>query len=198
MLERTGPLHWGTTFAEATDLSPWEGMNVDEGYGPNESILMSFRSTIYLLPYNAPEVMTPRDFDEQQLRSPEHMIEQLKIARKVGSAILFFTPDAAKIWKERWGFDTVQDLQDYFWDNVTRTRGDWVNWYWSYGRVPKALRNERGTRTLNPDHYDLPDDALVPCLWSPEHIKIVVAGGDGAGWGSAGVQFSSVPIDEWR
>ena len=110
-----------------------------------------------------------------------------------------FTPFTAKKWKEDHGFETIQQLQDYLWDNTTWSVGELKSWYWFYGRRQEVERNERGTRTVNPDHLDLPDDAQVPMfIGGPETIKIVVSGGDGDGWGFGGWRYSSSSIDKWR
>jgi len=45
VLERTGPLHWGTIFAE-DENTPWEGLNEHFGYGPDESILLSWEGKV--------------------------------------------------------------------------------------------------------------------------------------------------------
>jgi len=63
----------------------------------------------------------------------------------------------------------------------------------------EAAKNPRGSRKLNPDHIDLPDDAMVPFIMrGPETIKIIVAGGPGFAWGwGSGWLPRSTSIDKW-
>jgi len=196
---RTGNPIWSLTFAEATDRSPWQGVNVNEGYGADESVLLACLGTGFFIPLNTGEVATPHNLDEVLVSTPENVIESIKIARKSGGAFIMFTPSTAEKWKEAYGFGTIQELQDYLWDNTTWSVGELKSWYWSYGRRQQIERNERGTRTVNPDHLDLPDDAQVPMfIGGPETIKIVVSGGDGDGWGFGGWNYRSSLIDRWR
>jgi hypothetical protein len=52
---------------------------------------------------------------------------------------------------------------------------------------------------LNPDHLDLPESAQVPMCYSPEHIKIIVVGGEGEEWGWGTLSyFEATSIDKWR
>ena len=196
---RTGNPIWSLTMAEATDRSPWQGINENEGYGADESVLLACHGTGFFLPLNTGEVATPHNLDEVLVSTPENVIESIKIARKSYGALIMFTPYTAKKWYEDYRFETIKELQDYLWDNTTWSVGELKSWYWFYASRSDIERNERGTRTVNPDHLELPDDAQVPMfVWGPETIKIVVSGGDGDGWGFGGWRFRSSLIDKWR
>jgi len=196
---RIGAHIWGLTFAESDD-TPWEGLNEDEGYEANDSVLISLGGPIKLLGGCVNEVIPETNLFELQNGSPAHLVAALKASKESRSAIVLFTPDTAKIWKEHYGFTSVQQLQDYLYDNVTQTRGEWDSQYFFYMTSQAAKQNPRGSRMINPDHLDLPDDALVPIIVNgTKSIKIIVAGGRGAQWGYGGYIFSSSTlIDKWR
>ena len=193
---RHGNNIWGLTFAES-EKSPWEGLNVDEGYGAGESALISFGGFVQLMPACTGNVKTPTNLFEYQNASPEHLVAALKTCK---AAVVLFTPDTAKAWKERYGFTSIEQLQDYLWDNLTWTRGEWGSHYTFYMSSVRVKRNPQGSRMLNPDHLDAPDDALVPMIVNgPKSIKVIVAGGDGYAWGwGGGWAPTSTSIDKWR
>ena len=196
---RIGAHIWGLTFAES-DSTPWEGLNEYEGYEANDSFLISFGGPIKLLGGCVNEVMPETNLFELQNGSPDHLVAALKASNEARSAIVIFTPDTAKIWKEQYGFNSVQQLQDYLYDNVARTRGVYSSQYFFYMTSQTAKQNPRDSRMINPDHLDLPDDALVPIVVNgPKSIKIIVAGGRGTQWGYGGYNFSSSTlIDKWQ
>lgn len=198
---RTGNVHWGTTFAENED-SPWLGLNEQWGYDADESVLVAFGGKITIVPFHQIEVVNSTAGWQTIEGSPEIVATCLKTFTNMQGkgAIITFCPDTAKVWKEKWGFETVQELQDWMWDNATWTKEEWFKNYWANAHSFKeALSNERGTRTLNPDHMDLPDDGLVPMFMSPKWIAVVVAGGSGQcfAWGPAGLP-QVISIDKWR
>jgi len=55
-IQRIGAFLWGLTFAESED-TPWESLNVDEGYEAEDSVLISFSGHIKLLGACVNEVM---------------------------------------------------------------------------------------------------------------------------------------------
>ena len=200
-LERTGTMYWGTIFAE-NEESPWELLNEHFGYKTEESILMAWGGKIQLNPFQNIEVKSVETLKDNQPGSPEHALAALSTITNENGALVLFTPDTARLWVKEYGFKTMKQLQDYVWDNVTRTRGEWVRnyWFWSHHRDVGIRQRERGSRMLNSDHLDLPDDALVPMFNSPEDITIIVAGGSGDAW-TWGGSFGKpriYSIDKWR
>ncbi len=196
---RIGNNLWGLTFAES-EKSPWQGLNVEEGYGADESVILSLGGHIQVMPACTGMVATPTDLFEFQNSTPEHLTTALKTCTENLGSLVFFTPDTARVWKEQYGFETMQQLKDYLYDNVTCTHGELASHYRFFAMEAEAQNNLRGSRKLNPDHLDLPDNAPVPCIIrGPESIKIIVAGGDGYawGWGSAWVP-TATSIDKWR
>ena len=196
---RMGAHLWGLTFAESED-SPWEGLNINEGYEADDSVLISFGGYLKLLGACLNEVKHETNLFELQNGSPDHLVAALKASKEARMAIVLFTPDTARIWKEHYGFNTAQQLQNYLYDNVTQTRAEWGSQYFFYMTSQLAKQSPRGSRMINPDHLDLPDDASVPIIVNgPKSIKIIVAGGRGTQWGYGGNLFgSSVLIDKWR
>ena len=198
---RHGDPIWDLTFAEATDRSPWEGINEEEGYGADESVLLACSAGVYMIPMNTGEVPTTvaTNLDEVLVSTPEIVSESIKVGRKAMGSFVMFTPDTAEKWKNDYGFETIQELQDWLWDNSTWSVGELKSWYWSYSWIAQIEARERGSRMINPDHLDLPDDAQIPVLIDgPEAIKIIVTGGDGDGWSFGGAMFSTISIDKWR
>jgi len=195
-IARMGNNIWGTTFAES-ELTPWEGLNVDAGYRADESVLVSFSHHIKVVLPCTGNVKTPTNLFEFQNASPEHLVAALKTCK---SNLVFFTPDTAKVWKEHYGFTSIQQLQDYLWDNLTWNAGECRTHYTFYKWSEIAAKNPRGSRTLNPDHLDAPDDALIPMIvGGPEAITIIVAGGDGYAWGWGGSWAPKYAlIDKWK
>ena len=199
---RTGNPIWSLTFAEATDRSPWPGLNVESGYGANESVLLGGSSAVFIVPLNSGEIASPDNLDEVLVGTPEKAAISLRSARKTGNGFLMFTPSTAKVWKEDYGFETIRELQEWLWEHTTWSKRDWANNYWLW-RDPlfmeKMQARERGTMQFNPDHLDLPDDGQVPVfLDGPEQITIIVSGGDGQGWGFGGWRMKNTSIDDWR
>jgi len=197
-METWGNAMWGTTFAESID-SPWEPMNVVEGFDASESTLFMIFSP-KLISVCGGDMMTIKALRDQMVARPESIVYSLKHAGDDRGAVVMFTPAGAKAFSKRYGFSSAQQLQDYLWDNVTRTRGDWESDYFFYSTGGIAKKNPRGSRMLNPDYLDLTDDALVPRFMSPNNIKITVAGeGEWPGWGWVGfMTYFVTSIDKWR
>lgn len=205
-MERCGTTIWGTTFAE-NENSPWEGLNVLEGFDTKESVLV-MPITTKLLPccfgdLAHPETAGGRDQRPKgggaQVPTLDSLIATLKHCVTEKGVFVVFTPECAHIFAEREGFNTAKELQDYLWENVNRTRGEWGAEYSFYTTGNIAKQNPRGSRMLNPDHLDLPEEAPVPRFMSAKNVKIMVAGGEGSGWVWGGfLEYFTTSIDKWR
>lgn len=205
VIERIGAFIWGLTFAEAptgTGMwdSPWEGLNVTEGYGTNESVLVGFGGPVKVNGACLNEAIEATNLSELQYGSPEMLVAAFKASRETRSALVILTPDAARQWQKEFGFKNKQELQDYLYDNATRTRGEWGKQYFFYMTSQRAKSNPRGSRMINPDHLELPDDALVPIIVNgAREIKVIITGGAGFQWGYGNAWgTSSTLIDRWR
>jgi len=198
-LERTGSTHWGTTFAENPD-TPWDTLNVDLGFESDESVLLYFRSKVTLVPFQNMETKNTTSLEECQPGTPDHIVAGLSTATQQRSGIILFTPDTARWYRDKWGFDSIQEIQDYFWENVVHPAGDWYNNYWFVTHTQRGRYESRepGIRQLNPDHLDLPPDTLIPMFDSPEAITVIVAGGSGDAYTFGFGGPSAISIDKWR
>jgi len=202
----------GLVMAESED-SPWEGMNEDLGYDADESVLIPFGLKVALVSVET----LPHEYGRSSIEQVLANFTMHEVGHATGRTIII-TPNNARKWKENYGFDTLQEVQDYLWENFTWTAGEWYNNYWFYMAEPNIrTANEYGVRHWCMDHLDLPDDALVPLAPSPEDFKVLVAGGGpGApgicvGMGNVGCGPFSFPtvediglvscpvtIDKWR
>ena len=202
-IERTGNIYWGTTFAE-NPYTPWDTLNVHYGYDADESVLLFWSGKVTLVPFQNIEVKSTTTLEENQVGTPAHALAALKTLTNLRGAILNFTPDTAWLWAEKYPdiAGTMESLQNYIWDNVTWRAGDLYQNYWfvTHHEDLKILPRERGTKQLNPDHLELPDDAQVPMFDSPDDITVIVAGGTGPAWTWGGCfrKPQVLSIDKWR
>lgn len=213
VLERTGPLHWGTIFAE-DETTPWIGLNEHFGYGPDESILLSWTGKVQLIPFQNIEVKSVESLHENMTGTPEHAVAALKTLSNSNGALLSLTPDAACYWKEEYGFETMEDIQEYMYTHATWKQEDWAKNYWIQilGRGRKRGAFMERVKLRNPSDYEiderssterlsrLPPDADVPKFLSPKSITVIVAGGTGNAWtwGGASNRPVAYSIDKWR
>ena len=197
-METWGNTMWGTTFADSSD-SPWDTMNVAEGYEPDESVLFMFFAN-RILPACLADLGVVKNLGGQLVPPPESIVNSMKQSGHDRGAALIFTPSGARRFAERYGFTTIRQLQDYLWENVNRTRKEWEDDFFYYMLSNVAKKNPRGTRMLNPDHLDLPGDAMVPRFLSPDYIKVLVAGDpEWPSWGWVGfMSYYATSIDKWR
>jgi hypothetical protein len=201
-LERTGPNQWGRVFAESPN-SPWDTLNVDRGFKSDESVMLFFSGKVTLVPFQNMEVKNTTSLEECQPGTPDHIVAALSSASNQRSGIILFTPDTARWYKDKWGFDSIQEIQDYFWERVVHRAGDWYTNYWYASRLPSSraryMNRERGTRQLNPDHLDLTPDTMIPMFDSPEAVTVIVAGGTGDAYTFGfGSPRRVISIDKWR
>ena len=151
-INRLGNNICGLTFAES-DKTPWEGLNVDKGYKATDSVLIKITGNGGFIPACGGNVKIPTNLLEFQNTSPQGLVTALKFSSYFKGVLVFFTPDTAKLWKEKYGFQTMQQLQDYLYDNTTFTAKEWRSHYIYYMAAPLAQRNKSGTRILNIDHF---------------------------------------------
>lgn len=209
MLERTSGA-WGQTWAEhpkALLEDTWDPLNVQYGYEADESVLLAWGRKVHLNPFQNIEVKNAETLEHNQPGTPEHIVAALKTLTNVYGAIVAFTPDTARYYKERFGFETADELQEYLWDNCTWPAGDWYKNYWftTHGHARRVRPPTPGEKRISTDHLGLPDDAQVPLFWEPDSIVIVVAGGTGDAWtwGGSGAGPGTcgprvISIDDWK
>jgi len=214
VLERTGPLHWGTIFAE-DENTPWEGLNEHFGFKPDDSVLLAWEGKVQLIPFQNIEVKSAETLLENQVGTPDHAVAALKTITNTNGAIISLTPDTACYWKDEYGFKTMSDLQDYLYEHVTWKQSVWAKNYWIH-KLGRGRQSGYFTGSNNkpdrPKDYEvderssterlrlLPGDEEVPKLVSPKSITIIVAGGTGNAWtwGGAYGRPLAYSIDKWR
>jgi hypothetical protein len=199
----------GLTIAESSD-SPWDGLNVRMGFSPRESVILQLSSKVAIIGHGAGEVTLV----SQKAAAPDQLVATMKALLPVGGGagrLIIVNPEVARSWRDKFGWDTMAKLQDYLWDNVTWPRKNYDLSYWWGTREPfknlvASLKSERGSRMLNPDHVDMPPDAMVPINASPRQFLIVVAGAGAPNynelqpafsWGTFGV-CTVLPIAKWK
>jgi hypothetical protein len=199
----------GLTVAESPD-TPWEGLNVRYGFSPKESVIIQLSSKVTVHGHGIGEATIISDKPE----APQRLVASLKAFVPTGGTtgkIVIVTPNIARKWKAKFGWDTMAKLQDFLWDNVTWPRKNYDLSYWWGTRSPfkalvESLNAPRGSRMLNMDHFDAPPDTLVPINPSPKDYVILVAGGglpdyhdlqNEFGWGVFG-GYTLLSIDKWK
>ena len=195
--ERMANTYWGTTFAENSN-TPWDTLNVHFGYDADESIIISFGGSLWGAPGVQVMGYNRYNLEEMQVGSPRTAVQAFLQVRNARTLLL--SKDAADVWKNKWGMGSIQEIQDYLWEN---TFWEAWNWYTDYGFAyrndwTRIMDNPEGTRQLNPEHLGLPDDTLIPMINKPADILVVVAGGTGPAWGFLGGDFEPISIDDWR
>ena len=196
----------GLILPESAD-TPWEGLNVRMGFSAKESVILQLSDRTALIPNGTSENTILRTKTTARDRLTGAMNAFLPIGDGNGRFIIV-APDVARLWKEKYGWNTMAQLQDYLWDNVKWPRKNYDLSYW-WGGNKMAFKDyvanvggPRGSRMLNPDHVDLPPEAMVPINASPKDYIILVAGGGSPpehnfSWGTFGT-CTLLPIDKWK
>ena len=205
MLERTsGP--WGQIFAEWPN-TPWDTLAQYYGYSADESVLCAWGRKVHLNPFQNIEVKNAETLEHNQPGTPDHIVAALKTLTNVYGALVNFSPDTAKLYKDKYGWDTIAEVQEYLWDRCTWPAGEWYKNYWfsTHGHARRIKERPAGEKGISTAHLDLPPDAQVPLFWEPASIAIIVAGGSGDSWtwGGSGAGPgvcgpSVISIDAWR
>jgi hypothetical protein len=199
----------GLTVAESPD-TPWETLNVRYGFSPKESVIIQLISKVTVHGHGVGEATIISDKPE----APQRLVASMKAfipSAGTTSKVVIITPTIARKWKAKFGWDTMEKLQDYLWDNVTWPRKNYDLSYWWGTRSPfkalvESLKAPRGSRMLNMDHFDASPDTPVPINPSPKDYVILVAGGglpdyhdlqNEFGWGVCG-GYTLLSIDKWK
>jgi hypothetical protein len=205
MLERSGGA-WGQIFAEHAD-TPWDTLGEHYGYKSDESVLVVLGRKVHINPFQNIEVQNATDLEECQAGTPDHIVSALKTCTNTYGCIVNFGPDTAGLYKKKYGWNTISDIQNYLWEKVTWPAGEWYKNYWfvTHHHAQSITEPKPGEKRISTAHLDLPADAQVPKFWDPESITIIVAGGTGDSWtwGPHGAVAGSykprtISIDKWR
>jgi hypothetical protein len=174
------------TFAENEEASPWEPFHVQNGFKATDSAVSAFsgvRHTAFTLGVR-----------EQHWR--EHVTHMLKGMDPREHPLFVLDPIAARLFVERGGFETKEQLEDWAYDTARMRASE----YWDYQLVqnyvyPRATFGEEPYASM----LAAPPDELIP-MFPREAIRVVVVGGETNGyWRIFGSTYGkTVSIDEWR
>jgi hypothetical protein len=173
-------------FAENEERSPWEPFHVSKGFKPTESAVSVFggcRHTAFTLGLREAHW---RDHVRNMLRGMD--------PREHPTFVL--DPITARLFIDRGGFRTKDQLIDWIYDNACMPAGE----YWDYQLIqnyiyPRATYGEEPYATM----LKAPPEQLIP-MFQRDEIEVVVTGGETNGyWRIFGANYGkTVSIDDWR
>ena len=183
------PLNYAhTCFAENEERSPWAPFHVQKGFKAEESVVSIFRGRTF----------------SHLLEVRENTWKQQLLNQVAGftptprtNLTLLVEPLAARTLKQREGFDTKEQLAQWYHENSTLSG----EVYWDYQLVINYIEPQ-ARKGVEPfaSYLKLPKDAPVPRFAEPEKIGVVVVGGEkNAYWFATDFGWlKSVSVDAWR
>ena len=183
------PLNYANTcFAENEERSPWAPFHVQKGFKPEESVVSIFRGRTF----------------SHLLEVRENTWKQQLLNQVAGftptprtNLTLLVEPLAARTLKQREGFDTKEQLAQWYHENSTLPG----EVYWDYQLVINYIEPQ-ARKGVEPfaSYLKLPKDAPVPRFAEPDKIGVVVVGGEkNAYWFATDFGWlKSVSVDAWR
>jgi len=183
------PLNYaGICFAENQERSPWEPFHVQKGFKAEESTVSIFRGRTF----NHMLEIRAKTWKEQLL----NMVGGYTPVPSTGLTLLV-EPLAARALAEREGFQSKQQLAQWFHDNSTLP----YETYWDYQLVVNYIEPlaRKGTQPFASYLAQSPG-SLVPRFADPKAISTLVVGGEkNAYWYTTDFQYmTTVRIDDWR
>lgn len=178
----------GICFAENEERSPWEPFHVQKGYKKEESTVSIFRGRTFshLLE------IRQKTWKDQLL----NLVSGFTPTPRTNLTLLV-EPLAARTLKEREGFETKEQLQEWFHKNSTVP----YETYWDYQLVinyvePLARKGQEPFAS----YLAQPADSAVPRFADPNGIGVVVVGGEkNAYWFGTDFNYmKTVSVDAWR
>ena len=183
------PLNYSSIcFAENQERSPWEPFHVQKGYRKDESVVSIFRGRTFshLLEVRA------QTWREQLT----NLVSGFTPTPRTNLTLLV-EPLAARTLKDREGFETKEQLQQWFHVNSTLP----YKTYWDYQLVINYVEPQ-ARKGVEPfaSYLAQPEDSVVPRFADPKAIAVVVVGGEkNAYWyGTDFGYLKSVRVDDWR
>lgn len=183
------PLKYGFAFAENEEESPWTPYHVDKGFRPDESTITIATSWGF-------RTQSLSGFGKMGLPNIGWCAQNTNGRFGLGpyeGLFLVIDPLLAKDMA-RDGY-TKRDIQEYLYDNLTQTIGEWKQ---SFSYTVDLRAN------LYPKWYsELKDSALIHRFEKPECFEIVVAGGQTSPFfqiydGYTPRNVITKSIDKWR
>ena len=152
-------------FAENIWDSPWTPLGVDAGFKRGENV---FSLSVANNP-NTDCVSPARYRAEGQFL--ERLVPAIQNQGNILTATIIIHPSVANDLAAK-GM-SKEDVKQWLWENTTETMGHYRQRPW-YGVLNTMQRREGPFNRA--DIFDLPDDAVMHTLKSPEMIQIIVAG----------------------
>ncbi len=153
-------------FAENEDDSPWEPFHVSKGYKPEESVVSILSGS------GGGWRAGGRDMAVDW----ESPIIKVASARPSTTTQMVWVMDPlrAEELSEAGPFATKQELGRWFYDNVRLTAGE----YWA-DRSVRLFKTGAARAGVEPyaSWIDLPPEALIPKVATPDHLQTIVVGG---------------------
>jgi len=176
--------------AEDEANSPWVPFHVQRGFKPEENVVSIFRGLGVVAGQVArgSSVNTSPEFDKQ-------MSDLFSTFTGFFGALVIADPLVAKRLKEQ-GYDTKEQLFQWFYKNTTQTVKDYKSRNFAYlFDYPRALQGVEPYASW----YKMPDDAVIPHFPRPESFNIVVTGGQTNAYPqAANMSYGvSISIDKW-
>jgi len=176
--------------AEDEANSPWVPFHVQRGFKPEENVVSIFRGLGVVAGQVArgSSVNTSPEFDKQ-------MSDLFSTFTGFFGALVIADPLVAKRLKEQ-GYDTKEQLIQWFYKNTTQTVKDYKSRNFAYlFDYPRALQGVEPYASW----YKMPDDVVIPHFPRPESFNIVVTGGQTNAYPqAANMSYGvSISIDKW-
>jgi hypothetical protein len=176
--------------AEDEASSPWVPFHVQRGFKPEENVVSIFRG-LGVVPgqvARGSSVNVNPKFDEQ-------LSDLFSTFTGFFGALVIADPLVAKRLKEQ-GYDTKEQLIQWFYKNTTQTVKDYKSRNYAYlFDYPRALQGVEPYASW----YKMPDDAVIPHFPRAESFNIVVTGGQTNAYPqAANMSYGvSISIDKW-
>jgi len=190
-------------FAENERRSPWNPFHVQKGFRPEESVVSIFsgwscvhrfglgenhwRPNAIRLVAGLSPPGTPLELGFLPVGTPGMQ----------GGLTLLLDPLVARDFKEREGFNTKEELSQWFYENTLVPVGQ----YWDL-MLADIFHKPMGTKGTEPyaAWLKLSKEEMIPVLTSPHFINIIVVGGGTNPLWYAGDfgYIASESIDKWR
>ncbi|OGA45312.1 MAG: hypothetical protein A3G25_00495 [Betaproteobacteria bacterium RIFCSPLOWO2_12_FULL_63_13] len=183
------PLNYSNVcFAENEEKSPWEPFHVQKGFKPGDSVVSIFRGRTF-----------SHLLDVREKTWKQQMLNQVAgfTPTPRTDLTLLVDPLAARMLKQREGFDSKEKLAQWYHENSTLP----FDVYWDYQLVINYIEPQ-ARKGVEPfaSYLKLPKDALVPRFADPKKIGVVVVGGEkNAYWFATDFGWlKSASVDQWR
>jgi hypothetical protein len=144
----------------------WAPLHVQMGFKPTDSVVTVGTGWSSIASVGASQIIYPTHYLMRDYMS--------SFCASGSAATIVMDPTVAGLLKDAHGFQTKEQLSEWFSQNVQKTAGS----YWGNG-VIQSIAVPFAIQGLEPyaSWRKLPDDALIKPFTNPKAIHVVVAGG---------------------